>query len=180
MPQAPGDGDKAPVTPEDGAPVDQGPPDGKLTDKPSGLPGGDAVKKPATAELPGDGLPASPSTASSDAPASIPVAKPDTPEVPGRPAKLPSDLPPGGSGAAPADPSPLGASTADPTRLRPPQPLKDALDKAVPAKPVTPMPDALPSGLEALADKLPAPADAAEAGKFLEGLKDAVAGSQKP
>ncbi len=105
---------------------------------------------------------------------------PDTPDALDQPAKLPSDLPPGSSGAAPTDPSPSGASAADPSRLRPPQPLKDALDKAAPAKPGMPAPDALPSGLEALADKLPAPADAAEAGKFLESLKDAIAGNAKP
>lgn len=105
---------------------------------------------------------------------------PDPPEVPDQPAKLPSDLPTGSGGAAPADPSSPAAPAADPTRLRPPQPLKDALDKAAPAKPVLPTPDALPSGLEALADNLPAPADATEASKFLEGLKDAVAGKAKP
>jgi hypothetical protein len=108
---------------------------------------------------------------------------PDPPEVPDQPAKLPSDLPTGSGGAAPADPSSPAAPVApaaDPTRLRPPQPLKDALGKAAPVKPAVPVPDAFPSGLEALADKLPAPADAAEAGKFLEGLKDAIAGSAKP
>lgn len=68
----------------------------------------------------------------------------------------------------------------DPAPLRPPRPLQDALDKATSAKPATPVPEALKSGLNDLASKLPTPADAPLAGtdaeKLLEGLKEALTG----